>query len=81
MKNYMLFGTSILEGFWEGLGRVLGSQNIGLEAKNLPSEVGNHPKIHAKLKLLRKVKKIGIWSQAFPCQEADPLGTNRTTST
>ena len=50
MKNYMLFGTSILEGFWEGLGRVLGDQNLGLEAGNLPNEVGNHPKIDIKLK-------------------------------
>ena len=50
MKNYMLFGTSILEGFWEGLGRVLGDQNLGLEAGNLPNEVGNHPKIDIRLK-------------------------------
>ena len=50
MKNYMLFGTSMLEGFGEGLGRVLGDQNLGLEAGNLPNEVGNHPKIDIKLK-------------------------------
>ena len=50
MKIYMLFGTSILEGFWEGLGRVLGDQNLGLEAGNLPNEVGNHPKIDIRLK-------------------------------
>ena len=51
MKNHMSFGISILEGFWEGLGRVLGDQNLGLEAGNLPNEVGNHPKIGIKLKL------------------------------
>ena len=50
MKNYMLFGTSILEGFWKGFWGVLGSQNLGLEAKKLPSEAGNHPKIDIKLK-------------------------------
>ena len=27
MKNCMFFGTSILDGFWEGFGRVLGRQN------------------------------------------------------
>ena len=27
MKNSMFFGTSILDGFWEGFGKVLGSQN------------------------------------------------------
>jgi len=50
MNNYMLFGTSILDGFWEGLGKVLGDQNLGLEAGNLPNEVGNHPKIDIRLK-------------------------------
>ena len=46
-----------MEGFWEGLGRVLGDQNLGLEAGNLPNEVGNHPKIDIKLKLRKIVKK------------------------
>ena len=27
MKNRMFFGTSILDGFWEGFGRGLGGQN------------------------------------------------------
>ena len=45
-----------MEGFWKGLGRVLGSQNLSLEAKKLPSEAGNHPKIDIKLKI-KKMKK------------------------
>ena len=57
MKIYILFGTSILEGFWEGLGSVLGDQNLGLEAGNLPNEVGNHLKINIKSKLRKIVKK------------------------
>ena len=54
----MSFGNSILEGFWEGLGRVLGDQNLGLETGNLPNEVGNHPKINIKLKLRKIAKKV-----------------------
>ena len=46
-----------MEGFCEGLEWVLGIQNFGLEAKSLPSEVGNHPKIDIKLKLRNIVKK------------------------
>ena len=46
-----------MEGFWKGLVGVLGSQNLGLEAKKLPSEVGNHPKIDIRLKLRKIVKK------------------------
>ena len=29
MNNCMIFGTSILEGFWTGFGRVFGDQNPG----------------------------------------------------
>ena len=57
MKNYMLFGTSILEGFWEGLGSISEHQNLGLKAGKLPNEVGNHPKIDIRLKLKIIVKK------------------------
>ena len=36
MKNSMFFGTSILETFWMDFGWGSGSQNLGLDAKNLP---------------------------------------------
>ena len=77
MKNYMLFGTSILEGFWEGLGMVLGDQNLGLEAGNLPNEVGNHPKIDIKLKLRKIVKKARNLEPGLSLPGGRPLGTNR----
>ena len=79
MKNYMLFGTSILEGFWEGLGRVLGDQNLGLEAGNLPNEVGNHPEINIKSKLRKIVKKARNLEPGPPRQEADPLRSEPST--
>ena len=36
LKNCTFLGTSILKAFWMDFGRVLGGQNLGLEAKNLP---------------------------------------------
>ena len=62
-----------MEGFGEGLGRVLGDQNLGLEAGNLPNEVGNHPKIDIKLKLRKIVKKARNLEPGAPWLGGRPL--------
>ena len=57
LKNCMFFGIWILKAFWVDFGRALASQNLGLEAKNLP-KLGFKPmKIDIKLKLRKIAKK------------------------